>query len=139
MRSSTVLFQAVLFALATASPRPENANLGNPVVPQDQPRSLVARANDLSPEVAQLVADNGVTPGCYSSTSKPTIPAKLRKRQDELAQESCPAQDTSTCKAGFTPLCCEPDLFTASEPPVGLIVSECTLSMLFHISSRSCD
>lgn len=125
MRSSTALFQAVLFALASASPRPENA--------------LVARADDLSPEVAQLVADNGATAGCYSSTSPPPIPAKLRKRQDELAQESCPAQDLSVCKRGFIPLCCLPELFVVNGPPVGLIESGCSLRSLYQISSHSCN
>lgn len=125
MRFSTALFQAVLFALASASPRPENA--------------LVARADDLSPEVAQLVADNGATAGCYSSTSAPPIPAKLRKRQDELAQESCPAEDLSVCKNGFIPLCCLPELLVANGPPAGLILSGCELRLLYQISSHSCN
>ncbi|MCJ1464841.1 hypothetical protein MMC07_003456 [Pseudocyphellaria aurata] len=85
MRSSTTLFQAVLLALATASPRPEIPHIGTAAVSHAEPRSLVARADDLSPELAQLVADNGITSTCYSSTEPPIVlTAKKAKRQEDL-------------------------------------------------------
>lgn len=141
MRSSTVLFQAVLFALAAASPRPGNADSGNPVVARNEPGLLVARANDLSPELAQKVADNGITPSCSSSTTQPAIPAKMRKRQDEVAEAFCPAYDPSICKAGFKPLCCEEDSLSdvVGATPAGLIYGGCQLSASFRILGHSCN
>ena len=131
MRSSTVLFQAVLFVLVTASPRPENSDSGNQVVARAEPGSLVARADDLSPELAQLVADNGVTPGCSSSITQPEIPTKMRKREDEVAAGFCPGYDYTICKPGFKPLCCEENNLLGGSPLPGLIFARCELSLSF--------
>ena len=134
MRSSAVLVGAVLFALATASPHPENPAQGEHGL-------LVSRADDLSPELAQVVANNGATSGCFSSISTPAVPAKLRKRQAlDLSQESCPNIDTTICRQGFTPLCCDPDLYydpsTSNHLP-GTIESGCTPSGLLHVLEHS--
>lgn len=141
MRSSAFLFKAVLLALATASPHLGNSDLGNSVVSRHEPGSLVARADGLSPEIAQLAADKGVTTACYSSTSAPIIqPAKMRKRQEELAQETCPAQQPSLCADGFMPLCCDDfvqDL--GAWPPVGLIEPNCEQSRLVQIREHLCN
>lgn len=142
MRSSAVLFKAFLLALATANPHPANWDLGNSVVSRHEPGSLVARADGLSPEIAQLVADNGVTTACYSSTYAPiVIPFKMRKRQDEVAQETCPVPtDDDICADGFIYLCCY-DNYNELEawPPVGLIQSHCDMSRLVQIRERLCN
>ncbi|MCJ1423832.1 hypothetical protein MMC29_001717 [Sticta canariensis] len=122
MRASTIFFNAVLLALATASPRSANSNLGIPVVSRAEPGSLVTRADGLSPEIAQYVSDNGITPGCFSSTTAPELPAKLRKRQNP---EMCPAPGTSTCKAGFTALCCDEQGVTVGTRQAGFLLSGC--------------
>lgn len=136
MRSSTVLINAVLIALATASPRP------NLVAAPLEPGTLVARASGLSPQLTQAVADNGITSGCYTSTTAPVPPATLRKRQQELAQASCPApqEGDDICVPGFTPLCCQPELFPdVISGPVGLIESDCSPSMLLQIWGHMCN
>lgn len=140
MRSSAALFQAVLLALTTASPRPENPHIGNAVVSQAEPRSLVARAGGLSPEIAQIVADHGITSGCYSSETTPTLPVKKAKRGEGLVPRDgpdpsfCPYPDPNICVEGFSPLCCQEESVTDSQfIPVGLIESDCELSRSFQI------
>lgn len=127
MHASTILFNAVLLALATASPHPANSDLRNPVVSRAEPGSLVARADGLSPEIAQYVSDNGITPGCSSSTTAPDLPAKLRKRQE--TPEMCPVTDTSTCQTGFTPLCCDEEGVAVGVYQAGFILSGCVPCM----------
>ena len=126
MHASTILFNAVLLALATASPHPANSDLGNPVVSRAEPGSLVARADDVSPEIAQYIADNGITPGCSSSTTAPDLPSKLRKRQGAM----CPTNtDTSSCKDGFTPLCCDEAPSSVGQLLPGFLLSGCVACM----------
>lgn len=136
MHAPTILFNAVLLALATASPHPANSDLGNPVVSRAEPGSLVARADDVSPEIAQYISDNGITPGCYSSTTAPVLPAKLRKRQEEPAM--CPADtDTTTCKEGFTPLCCDEQPSSVGQLLPGFLLSGCVACMSSYTSEHS--
>lgn len=137
MRAFTIFFNAVLLALATASPRPANSDLGNPVVSRAEPGSLVARADGLSPEIAQYVSDNGITPGCSSSTTAPDLPAKLRKRQEE--PEMCPVQDTSTCQNGFTHLCCDEEGVAVGIYEAGFLLAGCVSRMLSQTSEHLCS